>query len=661
MKQSAFCKCTPKFSPLVILSFCLMIINGDCALLDNLVIYYDFEQTSGNRIDDKSSSANANHADVIGQNLAAASAAGVIGNAYSKPATDTDYAVIDASPGNGAHDSTSAADLLFGNQPAGTDFTIACWVDTTNVADTARPFQNIDWNLSGGSALRSGIGLYRNSSSNWHYRVHYTGNTSGSDMGNGQLTGWQYFTIVGDRNGSVRYYINGTLRSTRTMLTGAIGDAAQPFLFGRNQTLNAVWNADTAYDEFAVWHRTLSISEIQMIYTQNNQGINLLNVTPPLPPSSAEMSVTSEFAPFHWTEDIAPIAFNVIIENTGSSELIIQPNQTITGADAAEFAFDASYNSATTQTIATTSSIAVPFIWTPLTNTGIHKAIFNYSHNDSSTTNPFTFELQTEILPRNAIPLAMKNDLVVHLQFEETSGTIAKDSTERGNHGDVLGAAMQTEAGIIGNAYRSPANQTDYVALDNAPQNGANDNSLPPDLLFGDKWTGTDFSVSAWVYLHQTYDALSPILGNVNFSETDTLNLNGVALAELGSYETAPFGDKTPVNPFPTNVWKHYLIVCDRNCYVRLYIDGKLFDESTHAELGEVGDSGMPFIIGNNALPAILGNPANVTVDDVAIWRRAIEPWEAWYIFWAGQNGDTFTDYDTVATSSLSTNHWSLY
>ena len=158
---------------------------------------------------------------------------GVLGNAYHAPGTLADFVVLDNTPGNGTEEASLNSDLLFG---AGTDYTITCWIDTTNIATTSRVFGDLDWTVTGAS--REGAGLIRVGGGGFSLRVYQPGNED--QMNFGYSAGWHHLALTVNRTGNTVVYFDGAPVATQaTDVLGTVGNAAVPWIFGKIQLTSA--------------------------------------------------------------------------------------------------------------------------------------------------------------------------------------------------------------------------------------------------------------------------------------------------------------------------------------------------------------------------------------------------------------------------------------
>ena len=95
---------------------------------------------------------------------------------------------------------------------------------------------------------------------------------SGVTISAASYTGWHHYAATRDSGGIVRFYIDGAYvgQCTPSSWTGSSGVAS----LGNHGSFNERW-ADKI-DDFAIWNRTLAVSEILEIYTEGDTNSNSL-------------------------------------------------------------------------------------------------------------------------------------------------------------------------------------------------------------------------------------------------------------------------------------------------------------------------------------------------------------------------------------------------
>lgn len=230
-----------------------------------------------------------------------------------------------------------------------------------------------------------------------------------------------------------------------------------------------------------------------------------------------------------------------------------------------------------------------------------------------------------------------------HWTFDQTSGTVATDSSGKGNHGTVsndLGDAPGWSAGQIGGAltFRGPDNGADTVIVPAFPA------------------PTTTFSVSAWVKADPRDGTWpeSAIVRSAGLSVGGPIGLvlrlknRDQAFGPLGS-TTVGAGGPVVVNEtvgFPVGVWQQVGLVGDGTT-LRLYRNGVEVGSANYA-------TPLPAPIspelGIGVSPDDGGFPSAAywqgQIDDVGIWDAALTAGQMASIFNAGQAGKDLTQAD---------------
>lgn len=368
---------------------------------NGLVLYYDFEETSGNVVVNKAPGGSAaNNGDVIGASLAQQTVQSFngFGHAYrasepgaAPPFNNQNYIAIDGNL-NGIRDNSLPADLHFGKR----DFAVAVWVflEREHEGSTGQAiFGSFDWNRSAeAGGMRDGIGLYRNEHGHMLPSIYvnstgfgvgeyrwYLGDGSGNNVGK-----WTHWVITGGQ-GDGRVYINGEQAdNTLTAVSGDIGNPNTPFVLGNNAVPggNIGGVAEVRFDDFAVWGRKLDAAEVRQIYEQGrDQGVTLLNILP-----KPSVGITNNVpANGYALNQGSTFTLTVTIANNGQAPLEIEPGMTIGGPDAALFTFAPGFDTEAPYTVYPGLPLNVPLIFNPEGNIGDFTATLTVNHNTALT------------------------------------------------------------------------------------------------------------------------------------------------------------------------------------------------------------------------------------------------------------------------------------
>lgn len=357
-------------------------------LQGGLTTYYDFEETSGNSLEDRAPEGTRNDASVVGVGLTTSSVTGYIGRGYNGPDDAVDYISIDTVV-NDTMETSAVADMLFGDAATGTDFSISVWTRQLQSATAAgRSLGNIDFGQSWPN--RSGVGILSDGNDTVRFRIHVLNegvDNSGTPWDMTDLE-WYHMVVTMDRDGAaggyglMKTYINGVFDKQEVIEgTGVIGLDTLPYLIGRG-IANSANNAD--FDEFGVWNRDLHADEIQQIYASNVAGDALLDIVDPVAPT---ISFVDDREPYYLIDVPGVNTIIVTVSNDGIVPLVIEPNQTFTGSDAGEFAFGGAYDETTTHTVLPGDTLDVPVEYTWALPEGTKDAFLSFDYNNGMQSN----------------------------------------------------------------------------------------------------------------------------------------------------------------------------------------------------------------------------------------------------------------------------------
>lgn len=259
----------------------LLASQAPAQLETDLVVYLNFDETSGTTLAD--SSGNGLNADVIGSGVTLGQT-GVAGGAAEVPGTVTDFIVIDDNPGNAASDALPAALDL----PA--EFSLSVWISFPAAPAQATgnniPMGSCDWGAA--SAARRGVGFIRKnegSAPQGHdliriyndaatYPIHFANEEI---FDNEAYDGFHHYVLTseGVEGGNVIWYRDNVPRTNLVGPSpGGYGGTA-PWTFGANAGNPTAANMlpDRAvFDDFAIWTRALTPTEVQAIFDAGQLG-----------------------------------------------------------------------------------------------------------------------------------------------------------------------------------------------------------------------------------------------------------------------------------------------------------------------------------------------------------------------------------------------------
>jgi hypothetical protein len=230
----------------------------------------------------------------------------------------------------------------------------------------------------------------------------------------------------------------------------------------------------------------------------------------------------------------------------------------------------------------------------------------------------------------------LTNDLVVHLKFDGNE----LDSSGRGNHGTYVGATNLVP-GKLGSAYEYTtivSNGTyNYVSL-----------GTPTDLQFD---PASDLSVAYWAKFTGTPGDLPFLCSAANswggFGLTFAPSYGGGGWSYYLNSDATDVGLYGPDDTINDGNWHSLVHTFARGGSINTYLDGVLVDTRSMAGVGNF-DSGLPFNIGQDPT-GFYAEDAVGAIDDIGIWRRALNAAEAQSIYLVGQNyGRSFDTYGPV-------------
>jgi phosphodiesterase/alkaline phosphatase D-like protein len=233
---------------------------------------------------------------------------------------------------------------------------------------------------------------------------------------------------------------------------------------------------------------------------------------------------------------------------------------------------------------------------------------------------------------------ALNQDLVAWLPFDGD----ASDRSGRGNHGVRIGNPRYVPGhtgGALAVSSLANGSSFNYVTL-----------GSPADLQFG---RTTPFSVSFWTrFTNWTGDPV--LVGNKDWRNGGNQGWviatagNGRLRWNLGDGDAGGRSRRDydgPAGTLSDGNWHHVATVFDRTGNALTFLDGNVV--STNAVSGDLDSidtpQGLAVNIGQDGVGTYTGNAAvgirNALLDDVAIWRRALDPAEVRLIFTRGQGG----------------------
>lgn len=229
------------------------------ALTDGIIAYWNFDQTTGNLLDQTD-----NNYDASPNNTPNQSATGIISTAW------------DFDEGS---DETADVDIDFVTDNAGAtvyDGTISIWFKADAGSDDARLIHY------GASNISYGVGFYQ---SKIYIECYYFGNILNvqfDDVLTLDGSTWNHIIWTSDETDGQKFYLNGSATTAVTYNAGAqttdacfftCADAsATNCVLAENNNKSGFWQYNGIMDEFGVWDRALSAAEAAEIW---NSGAGL--------------------------------------------------------------------------------------------------------------------------------------------------------------------------------------------------------------------------------------------------------------------------------------------------------------------------------------------------------------------------------------------------
>jgi len=471
------------------------------------------------------------------------------------------------------------------------NFTIEAWVKTSDTAGRMCA-------VSSRSSTPQGYWLWTVPAGVWSGGVASGGNNYyvPSDTAAAAIVPGQWKHVVMVYGPSLRVYINGQWDGVSYV--DFERNAGAPFIIGARGggTVDTLMNGQV--DEVLVYTNALTLAQVQNHYTK----AKFPTPTPPFflvqPSSDQVLSNAQATVTLSGSADgSAPITYQWYKDGV---ELAGRTNYFIT--------VSATYSNAGSYVLRAT--------------------------NPSGFTNSAPATLA--VLPPNPAYVSVTGALVLHLTFDGDY----TDSSGRGNHATPVGSPSIV-AGRLGSAvFLSTSNaipEINYLTL-----------GTPADLNFS---SNVNFSVAYWVKYQpgQTNGDL-PFLcsavnsyGNPGFTFAPSYNRGGWSFSLNGTVQT--YGDDNSIND---GDWHHVLHSINRTGNVVTYLDGRPVDSRLATGAGDL-DTGNTVNIGQDPTGAY-PEDGSVTLDDLAVWRRALTSYEAYSVYYAATNANTsFTVPGTVA------------
>jgi gliding motility-associated-like protein len=482
-----------------------------------------------------------------------------------------------------------------------------------------------------------------------HIRGNLSDPADTKNFGNIQnINNWYMVTIVRSYNNNLKLFINGVEIDSDNDITGF----ASPFTSIRNIVLGAFYDAignqfmqffQGKIDDFGIWNRTLSASEIQQLYTQGQTTYSWSpgNATTPSitvsPTATTTYTCTTTVNGVACTDAITVTvdALNFSLPATttvcGTSTTLSAPAGATsylwtTGATTASIAPTSSgiYSCTATKGACVKSATTQLVLLNPIVSTT--DSILCIGDNTTLTSN--TTVSPSSICSGAALPTNLQTGLVGYWPF---CGN-ANDASGNGNNGTVNGATLTTDRfGNSNSAYSFDGN--DWISATRAHQ--------------------AVFTASVWVQATNA-SCVKPILdANDKSWELYSDCSNGQLNFKLWNGGTFTLYPTNIV--LGTNTWYHVVAVYSSS-QVKIYVNGSLITTQV--------TTAVPAISGVLNMGASLSGSSQYftgKLDDIGIWSRALTLAEIQQLYTQGQTtyswspGNATTQSITVSPTSTTT------
>jgi hypothetical protein len=508
------------------------------------------------------------------------------------------------SPGALASDASTAAtfdgtsptkvEVPYAPELNGTNFTVECWARVTGGANTYRAPVSARNEVQGGN--QGGYILYATAANVWSFWTSVGAGWQGLDGSAVVPNEWTHLAATYD-GVSKRLYVNGALVATEAAT--AVPNPLRPLRIGagRNELDPGEYFFFGDVDEVAVYGQALPADRVAYHY-----GLGKFSTT-------TRPFITQE-----------PVAQTIVVGGTATFSV---------GAAGSPLLSYQWWQGGSPLAGATQSSLVI-------TNAAYsdNAALSAAISNGLGTTNSQAVQLTVMPPPRFA---NLTNSLVLHLQFEDNT----MDISGRGNNGTAIGSITYVGGAIGTKALHYSTDTTaglyNYVTL-----------GTPADLTFS---TNVNFSVAYWVRFTGTPGDLpflctAPVSWSnpgITFAPgykngTWSYWLQGTAGPGVGLYGPALINDGT---------WHSLVHTFDRAGSGLTYLDGVLVDTRSIAPVLDL-DNFQPMNIGQDPTGAY-AEDGSADIDDVGIWRRVLNQYEAESIYAVGHGyGSSFNTYGPV-------------
>jgi hypothetical protein len=218
----------------------------------------------------------------------------------------------------------------------------------------------------------------------------------------------------------------------------------------------------------------------------------------------------------------------------------------------------------------------------------------------------FTVILVTLLLISTGSLYALdQTGLVLYLPFDEWCGKSAKDASDNGNDGELMGN-VEWVGGQYGKAVR--------ILDDDAGNMVVVKDSDTLDI------TG-EMTIAAWINIETLPDENCSIVTKADTYMVHASTWSGLGIEMellLWPFDAWQTAASTPIQ---FNEWRHYVGIYD-GAEIRTYIDGEL--KGQRARTGDTDVTAADVVIGRDSRDCCNTRLATLTMDEVMMWNRVL-------------------------------------
>ncbi len=253
---------------------------------------------------------------------------------------------------------------------------------------------------------------------------------------------------------------------------------------------------------------------------------------------------------------------------------------------------------------------------------------------------------------------ALSADLIGHYKLDETSGTVAADSSGLGNDGTLVGSPVWSTDAVYGGGL-----EYDYI--------DGNDYVELPSTTALDDLQESSYTLATWF----KPSSVPPETGNHNQSGYGLIKKHnssiGIHYSHISGYQVNHYADEGagPVQQaisasgYPPGKWQHVAMTVDQSAgLVSMYVNGELVGTNTFLAGGAGMDTGNSLWRLGISHPGAVNSerPAHGIQDDARIYNRALSATEIAELYglmghWKMDEGSGSTAADSTAFANDAT------